>query len=205
VAGSKEINVSTLTLPKRSKRQIVHRFIDRYRLEVGLGLSALLQLLILFFWFTPSISTDSLDDLIEEVAFIDNVQITEPVTDSKPTDGDFDLTDKEKEEKKEDPRIAGASDPIVSGATSPVDLSPNVRPEYTDEAKSQGITGTMTLEVVISEKGDVLRVRSVGKSLGGGLEQAAIATYKKKRFAPSILEGKAITVKVLVPIRFTLN
>jgi len=197
--------VSTLTLPKRSKRQIVHRFIDRYRLEVGLGLSALLQLLILFFWFTPSISTDSLDDLIEEVAFIDNVQITEPVTDSKPTDGDFDLTDKEKEEKKEDPRIAGASDPIVSGATSPVDLSPNVRPEYTDEAKSQGITGTMTLEVVISEKGDVLRVRSVGKSLGGGLEQAAIATYKKKRFAPSILEGKAITVKVLVPIRFTLN
>ncbi len=205
MAGSKEINVSTLTLPKRSKRQIVHRFIDRYRLEVGLGLSALLQLLILFFWFTPSISTDSLDDLIEEVAFIDNVQITEPVTDSKPTDGDFDLTDKEKEEKKEDPRIAGASDPIVSGATSPVDLSPNVRPEYTDEAKSQGITGTMTLEVVISEKGDVLRVRSVGKSLGGGLEQAAIATYKKKRFAPSILEGKAITVKVLVPIRFTLN
>ncbi|MCZ8155249.1 MAG: energy transducer TonB [Leptospira sp.] len=199
------MNVSTLTLPKRSKRQIVHRFIDRYRLEVGLGLSALLQLLILFFWFTPSISTDSLDDLIEEVAFIDNVQITEPVTDSKPTDGDFDLTDKEKEEKKEDPRIAGASDPIVSGATSPVDLSPNVRPEYTDEAKSQGITGTMTLEVVISEKGDVLRVRSVGKSLGGGLEQAAIATYKKKRFAPSILEGKAITVKVLVPIRFTLN
>ncbi len=197
--------MSTLTLPKRSKRQIVHRFIDRYRLEVGLGLSALLQLLILFFWFTPSISTDSLDDLIEEVAFIDNVQITEPVTDSKPTDGDFDLTDKEKEEKKEDPRIAGASDPIVSGATSPVDLSPNVRPEYTDEAKSQGITGTMTLEVVISEKGDVLRVRSVGKSLGGGLEQAAIATYKKKRFAPSILEGKAITVKVLVPIRFTLN
>jgi protein TonB len=197
--------VNNTTLPKRSKRQAVHRLIDRYRLETGIALSTILQLLILFFWFTPKLDTNSLDDLIEEVAFIDNVQITEPATDSKPTDGDFDLTDKEKEEKKEDPRISGASDPIVSGATSPIDLSPNVRPEYTTEAKSQGITGTMTLEVVISNTGDVLRVRSVGKSLGGGLEQEAITTYRKKKFSPSILEGKAITVKVLVPIRFTLN
>jgi len=205
VADYRENNVSTTTLPKRSKRQAIHRLIDRYRLEFGLGLSTLLQLLILFFWFTPSFESDSLDDLIEEVAFIDNVQITEPASESKPTDGDFDLTDKEKEEKKEDPRVAGASDPIVSGATSPIDLSPNVRPEYTDEAKAQGITGTMTLEVVIANTGEVLRVRSVGKTLGSGLEQAAIATYRKKRFSPSILEGKPITVKVLVPIRFTLN
>ncbi|TGL56550.1 energy transducer TonB [Leptospira ognonensis] len=174
-------------------------------MEAGLLLSALVQLAILFFWFTPNFDSNSLDDLIEEVAFIDNVQITEPTNESKPTDGDFDLTDKEKEEKKEDPRIAGASDPIVSGATSPVDLSPNTRPEYTSEAKSLGITGTMTLEVVISDTGEVLRVRSVGKTLGGGLELEAITTYKRKRFSPSILEGKPITVKVLVPIRFTLN
>ncbi len=200
-----ENKLETITLPKRSKRQKVFRFIDRYRMEAGLLLSTIVQLSILFFWFTPNFDSDSLDDLIEEVAFIDNVQITEPTTESKPTDGDFDLTDKEKEEKKEDPRIAGASDPIVSGATSPVDLSPNVRPEYTAEAKSAGITGTMTLEVVISDTGEVLRVRSVGKALGGGLEQEAIATYRRKRFSPSVLEGKPITVKVLVPIRFTLN
>ncbi|TGN20504.1 energy transducer TonB [Leptospira idonii] len=174
-------------------------------METGIGLSALLQILILLFWFTPKFEGDSLDSLVEEVAFIDNVQIQEPVSDSKPTDGDFDLTDKEKVEKKEDPRIAGASDPIVSGATSPVDLSPNVRPEYTPEAKSAGITGTMTLEVIIANTGEVLRVRSVGKTLGGGLEQAAIDTYRKKRFSPSIMEGKPITVKVLVPIRFSLN
>ncbi|PKA10307.1 energy transducer TonB, partial [Leptospira meyeri] len=45
----------------------------------------------------------------------------------------------------------------------------------------------------------------VGKQLGGGLEEEAIKVYRRKRFSPSILEGKAITVKVLVPIRFTLN
>ncbi len=205
MAVSKVNNVNTVVLPKRSKRQLIHRYVDRYRIETGIGLSAVLQLLILLFWFTPKFEGDSLDSLIEEVAFIDNVQIQEPVSESKPTDGDFDLTDKEKLEKKEDPRIAGASDPIVSGATSPVDLTPNARPEYTTEAKSAGVTGTLTLEVVISDTGEVLRVRSVGKTLGSGLEQAAIATYRSKRFSPSRLEGKAITVKVLVPIRFTLN
>ncbi|PJZ46173.1 energy transducer TonB [Leptospira brenneri] len=195
----------TVVTQRRSKRERIHRFIDRYRIETGLAISAFVQAIIILFWFTPHLETDSLDSLVEEVAFIDNVQIQEPSTDSKPTDGDFDLTDKEKEEKKEDPRIAGASDPIVSGATSPVDLSPNIRPEYTSDAKALGLTGTMTLEVIIGNTGEVLRVRSVGKQLGGGLEEEAIKVYRRKRFSPSILEGKAITVKVLVPIRFTLN
>lgn len=90
----------TVVTQKRSKRERIHRFIDRYRMETGLAISAVLQALIILFWFTPHLETDSLDDLVEEVAFIDNVQIQEPTTDSKPTDGDFDLTDKEKEEKR---------------------------------------------------------------------------------------------------------
>jgi TonB family protein len=189
---------------RRTKRQRLHRFIERYRLEFGIAASTLIQALVIFFWYTPSIDFNRLDKLVEEVAFIDSVSIQEP-SESIPEDGDFELTDKEKVEKKLDPRIASASDPIVSGATSPVDLSPNIRPQYTAEARANGVTGTMTLEVIISETGEVLRVRSVGRTLGFGLEDAAIATYRSKRFAPSILEGKPITVKVLVPVRFTLN
>jgi protein TonB len=193
-----------LVLPKRSTRQKIHRFIERYRLETGLGLSAFVQAMIILFWYTPPLRYDSLDSLVEEVAFIDSVSIQEPA-DVPLDDGDFELTDKEKVEKKEDPRIASAGDPMVSGATIPVDLSPGVRPEYTAEARAQGITGTMTLELIISETGEVLRVRSVGKKLGAGLEESAIAVYRTKRFSPSVLNGKPITVKVLVPVRFTLN
>lgn len=189
---------------KRSKRERIHRFIDRYRLEFGLAVSAILQALIIFFWYTPSIEFSRLDRLVEEVAFIDSVAIQEPA-ETVPQDGDFELTDKEKVEKKVDPRIASAADPIVAGATPPVDLTPNIKPQYTPEARANGITGTMTLEVIISETGEVLRVRSVGKKLGFGLEEAAIAVYKQKKFSPSILEGKPITVKVLIPVRFTLN
>lgn len=67
-----------------------------------------------------------------------------------------------------------------------MDLTPNITPDYPDEARSAGITGTSTLEVIIAENGQVLRVRSVGKSLGFGLDEAAIEAFYKKRYSPSI-------------------
>lgn len=189
---------------KRSKRVIVHRFIDRNRMNVGLSISTIVQLLIVLFWYTPDIKFGSLDKFVDEVAFVDSVSITENVADT-PNDGDVELTDQLKKEIKEDPRIAGAQDAILSGATAPVDLSPSEKPEYTEEARSAGVEGAMTLEVVIADTGEVLQVRSVGKKFGFGLEEEAIKIYKSKKFSPSFLDGKAITVKVLIPIRFKLN
>lgn len=177
------------------------RFVERYPYESWIGLSFVLQILILLFWYTPTIEFDRLDKLVEEVAFIDNLSIQEPA-EGAPEDGDFELTDTLK--KKEDPRIAGAQDAVISGATAPVDLTPNVIPVFTSDAKAAGISGTTTLEIVIADTGEVLRVRSVGKALGFGLEESAIEAFYKKRYSPSILEGKAITVKVLIPVRFSL-
>ena len=192
-------------IPKRrSKREIVHRFIDRNRLNVGISLSFIIQLFVVLFWFVPDIKFNTLEKFVEEVAFVDSVAITENVSDS-PNDGDVELTDKLNKEEKVDPRISGAQDAILSGATAPIDLDPSTKPDYTDEARAEGITGTMTIEIVIADTGEVLQVKSVGKKLGFGLEEQAIRTYRKKRFQPSVLDGKPITVKVLVPVRFTLN
>ncbi len=189
---------------RRSKRAIVHRFIDRNRLNVGLSVSAFLQIFVLVFWFVPDIKFNTLDKFVEEVAFVDAVSITENAPDS-PNDGDLELTDQLNKEDKPDPRISGAQDSVLSGATAPVDLDPSTKPTHTDEARAEGITGTMTIEVIIADTGDVIQVKSVGKKLGFGLEEEAIKTYRRKRFSPSYLEGKAITVKVLIPIRYTLN
>jgi len=192
--------------PKKRKRQIIKRFIDRNRMNLGLSISLIVQLCIILFWRTPDIDfSNKLDHLVEEVTFIDNVQIQEAPGEAPPDDGEIELTEKKKVEVQQDPRIAGAQDAAIVGATAPVDLSPNIKPEYTEQARAEGITGTITLEVIIADTGEVLQVRSVGKKLGAGLEESAIATYKKKRFSPSVLEGKAITVKVLIPIRFSLN
>lgn len=184
------------------RRGKLRRFIDRYRMEFFLSSSLVLQLLILFFWYTPSIEFNRLDRLVDEVAFVDNLVIQEPNVGEAADDGEFEVTDTIK--KKEDPRIAGAQDAIISGATAPVDLTPNVTPEYPSEARGAGITGTSTLEVIIGDDGHVLRVRSVGKPLGFGLDEAAVEAFYKKRYSPSMLEGKPITVKVLIPVRFSL-
>ena len=192
---------------KRSLRNKIHRLIERNRLNVGITISTFIQLGILFFWQTPELDINKLDHLVEEVAFIDSVSIKDPnMADAPPDDGEVELTDKKKvQEIKEDPRIAGAEDAAISGATAPIDLSPSIRPEYTDQARAEGITGTLTLEIIIADSGEVLQARSVGRKLGFGLEEQAVSTYRRKKFAPSILDGKAITVKVLVPIRFSLN
>ena len=87
--------------PRRSKRAIIHRFIDRNRLNVGLTISTILQLLVLFFWYTPDLKFNSLDKFVDEVAFVDSVAITENTADT-PTDGDVDPANN----RKKKPRLS---------------------------------------------------------------------------------------------------
>lgn len=104
-----------------------------------------------------------------------------------------------------DPRIGTAVNPVISNATAPIDLNPEITPEYTEGARSHGIEGTIILELIISDAGEVLRARPVGKRLGYGLERMAIRCYEKKRYKPSInSDGERITVKIYQPVRFKL-
>lgn len=199
--------MQTLQVKNKTTKEKVKRFIDRNRLNLGISLSIIIQVSIILFWETPKLDIEKLDHLVEEVAFIDSVSIKEDAVANESIDGEIELVEKKMENEKpqEDPRIASATDAMISGATEPIDLTPHIKPEYTEEARMEGVTGTLTLEVIISESGEVLQVKSVGRKLGFGLEQSAIQTYRKKKFAPSFLDGKTITVKVLIPIRFTLN
>ena len=116
---------------------------------------------------------------------------------------------KDKNKKKVayiDPRITYAVNPIVSGASMPVDLSPNIQPKYTAAARAAGIEGSLTLEIIVAEDGEVLRVRTVGKKLGFGLERMAAVAFKKKLYKPSInVKGEPIVGKFYQPVRYQLD
>ncbi len=104
-----------------------------------------------------------------------------------------------------DPRIGTAVNPVISNATAPIDLEPHIIPGYTERARSAGIEGTVVLELIISDEGEVLRAKVVSKKLGYGLDQSAVETYEKKKFKPSInSDGKRITVKIYQPVRYRL-
>jgi protein TonB len=106
----------------------------------------------------------------------------------------------------EDSRIAGAVNPFQANVSPPVDLNPEILPDYPPAARAAGVQGTVTLELVVSDEGEVLRAKPVGKPLGLGLDGAASAAFMKKRYKPSVdREGKAFTVKFYQPVRFVLN
>lgn len=124
---------------------------------------------------------------------------------------------KKKEDEKKvdlnDPNIEagddiaqGAQQYIPGAATAPLDLTPHIQPEYTPAARSAGVEGNLTLELIISEKGQVLRARVVGKKrLGYGLERAAVRAFQQKKFKPSInSDGKTIKIKIYQPVQFRL-
>ncbi len=106
-----------------------------------------------------------------------------------------------------DPRIAGAVNPFQSGGVSlPVDQTPNIIPEYTTEARVAGLQGTVYLEIVIDEQGQVIRARPAGKILGMGLDSAASKAFHAKHFLPARdASGKSVKVKFIQPVRFVLN
>jgi len=77
-----------------------------------------------------------------------------------------------------------------------------VRPVYPDVAKKTGIHGTVLLDVVIGENGDVRDVRLVkGPSV---LAEAAIAAVRQWHYRPHLLNGKAVAVESRVTVNFVL-
>lgn len=197
-----EITKNSPTIQRTGKEKFAIWFHQNRFWVLGL-LSGSFQFLFLYFMYFPPQAFNTDEDIYEEIQFVDNVKVKQPDVEVPAAEGEIRKTDELKKEKVEDQRIVGAQNPFAIGATPPVDLSPGVKPPYTPEARSAGIEGMLVLELVIGEDGRVLRAR-VLKGLGHGLDQSAVQTYYSKRFTPAYKEGKPITVKINVPIRFQL-
>lgn len=153
------------------------------------------------------------DEIYEEVAFVSNLQVqqTEAAAPVEVPEGKITPTDK-LEKAKEDERVANAVNPVQINATIPVDLSPDIKPEYTTQARQAGFEGTMYVDIVIADSGEVLQVRPVYRTpldkstfRDLGLERSAVLAFRKKRFAPAKKDGEPITVRIRVPVRYTLQ
>jgi len=61
-------------------------------------------------------------------------------------------------------------------------------PQYTEEARRAGISGTVVLHAVFSSQGEVINIRAV-RSLPCGLTERAIAAARQIRFLPALKGG----------------
>ena len=81
-----------------------------------------------------------------------------------------------------------------------------VKPDYTPEARKQGIQGRVEMSVVVKDDGSVGEV-TVTKSLDQtyGLDDQAVNAMKKWQFKPGTRDGKPVAVRVYVEMTFNLR
>jgi TonB family protein len=98
--------------------------------------------------------------------------------------------------------------PSVAAVTKPVDRPVEIvfkpTPEYTDEARSARIEGTVSLELEFTAAGDV-RVLRVVRGLGHGLDEAAQRAALRIRFKPAQLDDRPVDSRATVHITFRLS
>jgi TonB family protein len=76
-------------------------------------------------------------------------------------------------------------------------------PEYPQEAREAGLGAEVTLEIEISETGDV-EDAVVTAPAGHGFDEAAVAAARKLRFSPAEIDGKPARVRIEYRFTFAL-
>jgi TonB family protein len=76
-------------------------------------------------------------------------------------------------------------------------------PHYTEEARRNQITGTVTLRVVFSSTGEVVQIRAL-HTLPFGLTERAIAAARQIKFVPAAKGGRPVSVHMQLEYNFNL-
>lgn len=86
----------------------------------------------------------------------------------------------------------------------PPKLVEKVEAQYPPEAARAGLTGAVTLELIVDAEGRVAEATVLAPA-GHGFDEAALAAVRQFRFAPGRADGKPVPVKVTYRYAFTLR
>ena len=100
------------------------------------------------------------------------------------------------------PPTSAASPPQPQDST-PVEITYQPRPAYTDEARRLQIEGEVLVEAVFTASGEIQIVR-IARGLGHGLNENAIAAVRSIRFHPARHHGQPVDSTATVRVRFEL-
>jgi TonB family protein len=107
------------------------------------------------------------------------------------------------------PRPALRSTLPETGAILPMtaNLRPTIlfrqKPRYTDEARNEGVEGTVILEVTFHVNGTITGIRVV-RGLPHGLTECAIEVAQEIRFNPAVKNGAPVSVRGTLEYTFKL-
>lgn len=84
-----------------------------------------------------------------------------------------------------------------SGSLDSIDsqLATRVAPIYPEQARQQGIEGSVLLEFDINEQGEPVNIKVAESEPRGVFDAAAIAAVEQWRYVPKLRYGKPVPVK----------
>ena len=204
----------------------------RYPLYIEIGMVITLAVLIVAFRLDMSVD-DSFDVTLQEqeVVQMEEIQQTQQIEKPPPPprppvpvevpndeileDDDLDLDmsldideipdlpppppPAEKEEEPEIFVIVEQSPELIGGLPG---LQKKIR--YPEIAKKAGVEGRVYLQFVVDEQGNV-HDPIVTRGIGGGCDEEAIRAIREAKFKPGKQRGKAVKVKMSLPITFKLK
>lgn len=77
-----------------------------------------------------------------------------------------------------------------------------VPPVFPEEMRRDGVSGVVTVSILIDEKGNVQEPKVV-KTTHEAFSQPAIEALSKWKFKPAKQAGEAVAMRVNIPIQFT--
>jgi len=76
---------------------------------------------------------------------------------------------------------------------------------YPDDARAEAASGLTVVKFVVEATGAVTRVEVVRSSGSAALDAAAVAAVAAQPFTPGRLDGEAVAVSLVLPVRFALH
>lgn len=101
------------------------------------------------------------------------------------------------------PPASGLPYRVGDKVTRPEKIS-GAAPIYTELARRARVSGTVIMEAIIDEQGNVANAR-VLKGLPMGLDRAAVEAVQTWKFKPATLEGKPVKVYYVLTVNFSVE
>jgi TonB family protein len=91
----------------------------------------------------------------------------------------------------------------IGGPVTPPRVVESAMPDYTDEARTEKIKGSVLLRLWVDPDGSPSHVHVV-RGLGAGLDEKAVAAVERYKFQPAMEDGKPVTVAINIEVNFQM-
>ncbi len=101
------------------------------------------------------------------------------------------------------PAATGPARAGMGGASKPV-KTVHIQPEYPAIAKRAKFEGTVFLDLLVDDKGNVVEHKVI-RGAPMGLTESAVEAVRQWKYSPAMMNGQPISVWLNVSVRFTLD